>query len=131
MSKYWQYCLNVKGPTYKYRGAVNFFSNFRKLKIMVGVKVFAMKNIYTERILVGRTFDIRAILPIFRDFTLIQGQNCFWPWNRVKSLNIGNIALMSKGLPTSIGWGVHFFSNSRKLKVMVGVKVFAMKNIVM
>ena len=44
---------------------------------MVGVKVFAKKNIVMERILVGRTFDIRAILPIFRDFTLFQGQKLF------------------------------------------------------
>ena len=51
------------------RGGVIFFSNSRKLKIMVGVKVFAMKNIVMERILVGRTFDIRALFPIFRDFT--------------------------------------------------------------
>ena len=53
---------------------VHFFSNSRKLKIMVGVKVFAMINIVMERILVGRTSDIRSILPIFRDFTLFQGQ---------------------------------------------------------
>ena len=52
------------------RGGVNFFSNSRKLKMMVGVKVFAMKNIDTERILVGGAFDIRAILTLFRDFTL-------------------------------------------------------------
>ena len=38
---------------------------------MVGVN--AMKNIVMEGIIVGRTFDIRAILPIFRDFTLFQG----------------------------------------------------------
>ena len=50
------------------------FLNSRKLKIMVGVKVFAMKNIVMERILASRTFDIRAILPIFRDFTLFQSQ---------------------------------------------------------
>ena len=43
----------------------HFFSNSRKLKTMVGVKVFAMKNIVMERILVGRTFDIMAILPKF------------------------------------------------------------------
>ena len=57
----------------KIGGGVKKFSNSRKLKIMVGVKVFAMKIIYTERILGGRTFDIRAILPIFRHFTLFQG----------------------------------------------------------
>ena len=67
-----QYCPNVKGPTYKYRGGVIFFSNSRKLKIMVGVN--AMKNIVMARILVGRTFDIRAILPILRDFTPFQGE---------------------------------------------------------
>ena len=53
---------------------VNFFSNSRKFKIMVWVKVFAMKNIVMERILVARTFDIRAISPIFGDFSLFQGQ---------------------------------------------------------
>ena len=41
------------------------FLNSRKLKIMVGVKVFAMKNIVMDRILVGKTFDIMAILPKF------------------------------------------------------------------
>ena len=51
-----------------------FFSNSHKLKIMVGAKVFAIKNSVIERILGDRTFDIRAILPIFRDFTLFQGQ---------------------------------------------------------
>ena len=45
-----------------------FFPNSRKLKIMVCVN--AMKNIVIERIFVGRMFDIKAILPILRDFTL-------------------------------------------------------------
>ena len=39
---------------------------------MVGVN--AMKNLVMERILVGRTFDIREFLPILRDFTPFQGQ---------------------------------------------------------
>ena len=55
-------------------GGVKIFSNSRKLKMKVGVKVFAMKNIETERILGGRTLDIREIFPIFGDFTLFQGQ---------------------------------------------------------
>ena len=58
----------------KNRGGVKKFSNSHKLKIMVGAKVLAIKNIVIERILGGRTFDIRAILPIYRDFTLFQGQ---------------------------------------------------------
>ena len=45
-----------------------FFSNYSKLKIMVGLN--AMKIILMERILIGRIFDIRAKLSIFRDFTL-------------------------------------------------------------
>ena len=69
ISKYWRYCHNVKSPTYKCRGEVIFFSNCRKLKIMVGVN--AMKNIVIERIFVGRIFDIKAILAIFRDFSYL------------------------------------------------------------
>ena len=62
----------------KKRGGVKKFSNSRKLKIMVGVKVFAMKSRVTERILVGRTFDIWAILPLFTDFALFQGENAIF-----------------------------------------------------
>ena len=53
----------------------SFFLNSRKLKIMVSVKVFAMKNIVMERILLGRIFDIRAIFSIFGDFTILRGGN--------------------------------------------------------
>ena len=62
-----------------------------------------MKDILMERIFVGRTFDTRAILPIFRHFTLFSGQNAhFYLKKGVKCQNIGNIAQMSKVLPTSI-----------------------------
>ena len=51
---------------------------------MVGVKVFAMKNIVMEQILARRTFDIRAILTTFRDFTLFQGQKLYLTFKKGK-----------------------------------------------
>ena len=44
---------------------------------MVGVKVFAMKNIVMKQILVGRTFDIRTILPILRFYPISTSKAIF------------------------------------------------------
>ena len=43
---------------------------------MVGVN--AMKNIVMEQILVGRTLDIRAILPIFRNLPYLKDKNAIF-----------------------------------------------------
>ena len=95
---------------------------------MVGVKVFAMKNIVMKRMLVSRTFDIRAILPIFRDCTLFQAQKLLLTLKSGKISKYWQYYLNVKGPTHKYGGEVNFFSNSCKLKIMVGV--IAMKNIV-
>ena len=108
----------------------SFFLNPRKLQIMVGVN--AMKNIVMERILVDRTFDIRAILAIFRYFTLFQGHKQFLTTKKSKKISkFWQYCPDIKGSTYKYRVRVNFFSNSSKLKITVVVKVFAMKNIVM
>ena len=76
---------------------------------MVSVKVFVKKNIVMKRMLVSRTFDIREILPIYRDFILVQAQKLLLTLKSGKICKYWQYCLNVKGPTHKYGGGGQFF----------------------